>query len=436
MTLVAAPIELPTTAQRPTRERYNVVALGCLLAYVGYLMRVSIAQVGPQMQRDLEIDEFQWGRMMSAFAFAYGAFEIPSGYLGDRIGPRKTLALVVLGFTAATFATGLVQTFAVLLAVRFGFGMFQAGIFPNIARMLASWTPMTQRASAQGLIWMCTRLGGASAPLVIEAIVAWLGGWRQGFFNLALPGVAWFVVFWWWFRDNPAQVPSVNEAELRLIQRGRTAEIHDHLNVPWLKLFRSWNLWALCLAYGCGGFTSFFTISMMPTYVQKHLHATPEQTKYLSAAALLLGAAACFTSGRLSDRFIQRTAGRRWGRRIFGFGGFVVAAAFTGAFAVVDSFAGAAAVVIGMVIFYDLTMPVSWAVASDIGERYAGTVSGMMNMFGNFGAAVGTSVAGYLMLKRQDTLLFALFAAFYLLAAALWLAIDSTRPIVADVSVE
>ncbi|MGD9647572.1 MAG: MFS transporter [Pirellulales bacterium] len=434
--------EAPLAGEVASRQRYYVVVLGCALAAIGYVMRVSFAWVGPNLQEDLGIDERQFGQLMSVFALAYGAFEIPMGYSGDRFGARITLLVVMLGFSSMTAVAAAARSFLSLLVARLAFGAFQAGIFPNIARMFAAWMPVTQRATAQGWIWMCTRVGAAASPTLVTALLANVGNWRATLLLLALPGIAWAIVFGWWYRDDPARSAGVNAAELAIIRQGRDGHAATHADVPWGKLLTSTNLWALCLAYGLGGFGSFFVISMLPTYLVKHLGVELKIASWIGTAALTIGAIGCFGSGWWSDRIVRRLNARKWGRRLFGAVGFgvggclwlIVAARYgrewtepAGTFDIVMI----AALVCSLVLFYDLTMPVSWAATADIGERYAGTVSGMMNTLGNLGAAAGVWVAGSLMQERRTTLMFALFALSYFAAALCWLRVDSTKPIVA-----
>lgn len=425
-----------------SRQRYFVVALGCALAAIGYVMRVSFAWVGPELKQDLELNDSQLGRLMAVFALSYGLFEIPFGYSGDRFGARLTLLVVMLGFSGMTALTAAARSFAGLLVARFAFGSFQAGIFPNIARMFAAWMPVTQRGTAQGWIWMCTRIGAAASPVMVAALIAFVGDWRVTLLLLTIPGVLWAIIFFWWYRDNPANSTRVNAAELEMIRQGRDVHAGSHADVPWGKLLRSGNLWALCLAYGCGGIGSFFNISLLPTYMADHLGVDKKVGSLIGTIALSIGAVGCFGSGWWSDRIVRRMNARKWGRRLFGAVGFfvggclwlVVAVRFGlrdwSAPATTVDIVTLGALVCSLVLFYDLTMPVSWAATADIGERYAGTVSGMMNTLGNLGAAIGAAAAGRLMHERHTALMFTMFATAYFAAGLFWLRIDSTQPVV------
>src|SRR5207237_10798027 len=132
-----------------------------------------------------------------------------------------------------------------LVVIRFLFGIGEAGAFPNITRALHNWFPVTERGMAQGYVWMSGRLMGGLTPLIWLLLVVNLQlSWRAAFVLFGLAGLTWCAAFAIRFRNRPEEKPSVNEAELALIQagtRGATEQAHAH--VPWGELLRSWNLW-------------------------------------------------------------------------------------------------------------------------------------------------------------------------------------------------
>src|SRR2546421_12724203 len=91
---VRAPVANPSAA--PSRTRYWVVAFAITLAVIQYIDRVCISQAMPDIARDLKLTDAQKGTIFSVFGLAYALFEIPTGWLGDKIGPRRVLARVVL----------------------------------------------------------------------------------------------------------------------------------------------------------------------------------------------------------------------------------------------------------------------------------------------------------------------------------------------------
>src|SRR5262249_30963131 len=92
--------------QRPTRARYWVIVFAVTLAILSYIDRVCISQAAPDIVRDLKFNDVQMGKIFGAFALAYALFEIPGGWLGDWMGPRKVLMRIVLWWSAFTAITG------------------------------------------------------------------------------------------------------------------------------------------------------------------------------------------------------------------------------------------------------------------------------------------------------------------------------------------
>ena len=87
---------------------------------------------------------------MSAFTLAYGLFEVPTGRWGDRYGSRGVLARIVVWWSAFTALTGAAMSLPMLVVVRFLFGAGEAGAYPNAARVIARWLPISQRGRGAG----------------------------------------------------------------------------------------------------------------------------------------------------------------------------------------------------------------------------------------------------------------------------------------------
>jgi sugar phosphate permease len=384
--------------------------------------------------------------------------------MGDVWGARRVLTRIVLWWSAFTALTGavwafslssgyelslfgltfplLLDAFVVMLLVRFLFGCGEAGAFPNLTRVTGSWFPYGERGAAQGAIWMCARLGGAVAPVVIGRLAAGLG-WRQAFWVLGGVGVVWSVIFYRWFRDRPEDKAECNAAERDLIRAGpyslKADEAgHAHPQVPWRKLLGSLSLWALCFAGAGVSFAWYFFPSWQPKYFKDVFGMTPEDSEWLTGLPFLCGACGALLGGRWSDRLIRLTGSRRWGRSLMGVVGFVGAGACVACMGVADEPWQAVTLLCLAFFINDLAIPPIWAAAADIGGRYAGTVSGVMNMAGSVGAFLGMAAIPILLavfpqdlsLRTRWALMFVVLASAWFLAAAAWLLVDAGRPIV------
>lgn len=479
--------DLAGTYQRPTGIRYGVLGFVCLLSMITYLDRVCFGAAASHLVRDLGLRseaDLKWA--FTAFAFAYAAFEIPTGWLGDVFGPRKTLIRIVIWWSIFTVLTGMVTVNGLdLLAgfnvsgwslmiplgisgvlllgiIRFLFGVGEAGAYPNITRALHNWFPYTERGVAQGSVWMSGRLMGGLTPLIWLGIVEGIGlSWRTAFLLFGVIGVGWCIAFGLWFRNRPEDKPEVNEAEKNLISEGRSDSEAAHANVPWLKLLTSVNLWAVCLMYFCAAYGWYFNITYLPRFLETQTGVEPTSTlgAIYKGGPLWMGAITCLVGGWLTDRFIRKTGNRRWSRRVLGVIGHsmcslcYLACLFTGSSAFLFFLA------ISMAAFWnDLTMGSAWAVCQDIGKRHAAIVAGCMNTVGNLGGAVAGWVTGTIIGATQTSyaeslglavtqldkvqnatgalpgyhINFAIFSAVYLVAVALWFRIDATEPVLKD----
>jgi MFS family permease len=409
----------------PTRVRHGVLAFTLALTAVAYLDRVCIATAAPAMKADLALTDAQMGYVFSAFTFAYALFEVPSGWLADRFGARLMLTRIVIWWSAMTAATGFAGGFLSLFAVRFLFGVGEAGTFPSIARAYGRWLPARERGRAFGLALMTAALGGAvTQPLVVSLLRIF--HWRHTFPIFGVVGVVWALAWFWWFRDDPHHHPAVNVGELALI--GCEPPV-PHRVVPWRDLWRSRNLLALCLMYGSAIYGWYFYITWLPTYLQRARGFELQQVGWLAALPLLSIAAGVFAGGWMSD-VLARRWGLRAGRRAPGLVGLPLAAlAVLGAIVTATPLL-AAVLLSGAAGLAALGVSPAWAVCLEIGGRHAGVVSGAMNTFGNLGGALSPVVVG-LSLQRWGSWNLPLLtvAGFYLVAAVCWLAIDPADPI-------
>jgi sugar phosphate permease len=442
--------------QPPTRMRHSVLAAACTLAVITYIHRAGFQSNSPELLRDLGMDVRDLGAMTVAFMLAYGVFEVPWGRLGDRYGARHLLVLIVLGGSAMTSAVAAVVwlpraaslPLAYLLALRFLFGMFQAGTFPVLSRLLADWMPTTERGSAQGFLWMCSRAGGVLAPMLMVWLFHRLGNWRSPLVLGAGLGVLWCLAVWPWLRDRPEQMPRVNAAELALIAAGRAAgragagrPEASHRGAPWGAMLRSSNVWALWGMYGFIGFSGNFFLYLFVSYLQDYRHLDKDTAKWLTVIPFACGVVACVSGGVLSDVIIRSTGNRRLGRRAVGASGLTLAGVMMLVSPWVEDVRWLG-LVYGLTFFgNDLSMAPAWAAASDIGERHAGALAGAMNMLASLMSALAAVVAGRFFhasavaARAGDlaghrlgmTLPFVLFAASYFLAALCWLRVDVTE---------
>lgn len=403
---------------KQSRARYGVVLLAIGLAVLSYVQRVAISGAAIPISHDLQLSKQQMGWVFGAFGLAYALFEVPMGLFGDRMGVRRALAQIVLGWSAFTALTGAAWSLASLVAIRFLFGAGEAGCFPNLTRMLSTWLPARERVTAQSLMWACTRWGGAATPPLTLLCIQWFG-WRWAFVGFAALGLVWCAIFLAWFKDDPAQHRAVNEAEQEMLAASRVLTTRP-AGQSWLSLLLTRQVAALVLQYFCFSCVWYFYITWLPTYLREGRGQSPERAAALSMLPLLFGGFGSLVGGISS---------RQMSKRAIAFCGFAATAVLLFAFTRIQA-VFPAMIVMGLASFAsDMTMPISWDACVEIGGGYTATVAAAMNMLGNLGGFVAPVVGG-MILQRIGTgaggwnLLIDCMAVAAAVSAACWLYLD------------
>ncbi|HKD05427.1 MAG TPA: MFS transporter [Bryobacteraceae bacterium] len=416
------------SAARPTRVRYWVIFFAVTLAVFSYIDRVALSLSRKQVASDLHLTDAQMGLVFGAFALAYALFEVPSGWMGDKWGPRRVLMRIVIWWSAFTAATGMTWNFISLYLTQLLFGAGEAGCFPNITRAFSNWLPPSERVRAQGIIWLSARWGGAFTPILVAFLFQFLT-WRQAFGTFGVLGLVWAVAFYVWFRDNPKEKETVNQAELDLLKDNIQPSRHGR--VPWGKFLTSKTVWLLCGQYFALSFPWYFLITWAPTFIDERFHVDVTKSTMLKVLPLFMGGLGAFISGLIAAPVTKLTGSVDLTRRLFGCLGFagacgcLILAAYLR-----DPFIAVSAVAFSS-FCNDLVMPTAWGTVMDVAGGYSGTLSGTMNMMGNLGGALYGPVAGMVLQRSHhnwDAVL--LMGAFvYTTGILMWLAMDPTTPI-------
>jgi MFS transporter, ACS family, glucarate transporter len=411
----------------PTRARHTTVVFAMVLAIITYIDRVCISQAAPLISTDLGLTKVHMAWAFSVFGWAYALFEIPGGWLADRLGPRRVLMRIVIWWSFFTAATGWAWNFVSLLVTRTLFGMGEAGCFPNLTRVFTLWLPQHEREQAQANLWLAARWGGAFTPLLVAYVLDYMT-WRRAFELFGLLGVVWAIAFYRWFRDDPRTHPSVNAAEQALLPAPRDSAI-AHGPTPWATMLSNGSVWLLGLQYVALSYGWYFYVTWLPTYLREVRGTSVKMGALLAGLPLLLGGVGCLISGWTIPRLGRTLGSIGLARRIVAIVGFVGASASIFVFTKIQD-PTQAMIVLGLAgLFNDFVMPAAWAACMDVGGRYSGTVSGSMNMMGNIAGALSPLGVGYLLSWTGSwPLTFYVSAAVYSLGAVCWLFLDAETP--------
>jgi len=380
------------------------------------------------MMATLGLSNIQMGYVFGMFSISYGIFEIPMGYLVDRVGHRTILTRIVACWSVFTALTGAVWGYGWLLLLRLGFGAAEAGAFPAFARVIGNWFQVSDRGKAIGVMWMSARIGGALAPPVAMLLIEWIG-WRMSFLVFGGVGALWCAVFWPYYRDDPVQHPSASAADLAYARRNFAPQKMSE-GIPWKLIFCSANVWALFWMYFATSYGFWFLLTWLPTYLVRQYHMPLQRAGLYAALPLAVGSIACFAGGSFSDFLVRRFGSVRWGRRLVGLGGYFLSAIGFAAAGLVHNPTSAIVSLIVAEIGIDLITPVAWTVSVEIGGASGGTVAAFMNSASSISAFLSPVAAAWIFTKFHsfDAMLVSA-GVVYSIAALLWLKIDSSLPL-------
>ena len=423
------PAAAPKPTEQPTRVRHVVLGVTVAVYMITYMDRALMSTALPSIRQDLGISLITAASFLSAFRWAYAIFQIPGGWLGDNIGPRRALTLIVGWWSLFTALTGLAWSATVMWVTQFLFGMGEAGAFPIATRSLSRWMLPRERGYAQGVTHAGSRLGAAfTRPLAAALIVSF--GWRMPFFAFAALGLLWAVLWFVYYRDTPDEHKGVNAAERELIQAGiGPRRAVGGGKVPWKQILSSRTMQWLCVMYVCYQYGLAVYLDWFPTYLKEQRGLSLTQMGWYSSLPLLAGVFGNLGGGWLTDLLFHRTGNVRSARRLVGMGGFLLAGA-----AIVPATLTAdprLCVAFSCLAFgaLEMTIGASWAVPLDIAGDYAGSAAALMNTCGNLGGALSPMVIAWLVTRFGWNVPFLVGVAMNLLAAGVYLRIDASKKI-------
>ncbi len=361
----------------------RVLFILCAMSFILYIDRVNLSTAAGPIQKEFGLSNTELGIALSAFAWSYAVFQILGGWLGDRFGPRITLAICALIWTVTTALTGFIGGLASLVFVRMLLGIGEGATLPTSARAISNWTPKSQRGFAQGLTHSCSRLGNAITPPIVAALVTALS-WRASFWVLSSISAVWAVVWLYYFRDDPRAHGDITQAELdRLPDQGRHAAA-KHAPVPWSNLLR--RMLPTTIVYFCCGWTGTLYFTWLPTFFLNGYHLDIKKSALFASGVFFAGVAGDTTGGLVSDWLLRRTGSLAIARCRMIATVMILSLACLVPVLFARDLTTIALCLSGAFFFLEMVIGPIWSVPMDIAPDYAGTASGILN--------TGAAIAG------------------------------------------
>ncbi len=419
----------PTLA-RPTAIRWRICALMVVVSFVAYLLRTNMSVAGVPMSADLGLSHVQFGVVLAGFAWGYAIFQFPGGLVGDLVGARRALTVMVvlwgvLNLLVAFVPAGPVGSATVLIlalaTLRFLMGAAQAPLFPIIGGgTTGNWFPVSGWAFPNSLQNFGATFGAAAAGPLIAWLMARFG-WRASFLLTAPAALLCAAAWWWYVRDRPAEHPEVNAEERRLIEAGRSdGDLAPVEPGAWRAVIRDRQVQLLTAGYFCVNYLFYFFFNWLFVYLIESRGFKLLEGGWYASIPWMAGAVGAVYGGWLCDRLWKRLGARRSCRYL---GAAGVAAA-----AVLLLAAGWAPHPLAAVLLLSLclaaeqfTDAIYWAAAIAVAGRRASAACGLMNTGGNLSGGVVALVVPLVVDRFGWPAALATGSAFALVAAGLWL---------------
>ncbi len=375
---------------RPTRTRFAILALLFVSVVINYLDRANLSVAAPLLGKQLGIDPVRMGLVFSAFGWSYVFCQIPGGWLVDRWHPRELYAALIALWSVATallgFSTGLVMLFALRLAI----GVMEAPSYPMNNRVVTTWFPENERATAIGFYTSGQFVSLAFLTPVLMYLQIHFG-WRSIFVSVGLAGIVWAAV-WYILYRGPLSYPGANAEEIELIRRGGgLVDLSDRNMATEKQAFQfrdlgrvlaSSKLWGIYVGQYALNSTLWFFLTWFPSYLVEYRGIAFQQAGWLASLPFLGAFCGILCSGVFSDFLVRRGFSLSVARKTPIITGLLLSTSIVGA-----NYARTPHWIIafmGLAFFGNGLASITWSLISTVApRRLIGLTGGVFNFIGN-----------------------------------------------------
>lgn len=281
-----------------------------ILWLLAWIDRINVGYVKLTMLNDLKWSETVYGLGAGIFFLGYFFFEVPSNLLLQKIGAKKTLMRITIGWGSICVAMMFVKTPEMFYFLRFMMGAFEAGFLPGVILYLTYWYPSDRRAKVFGMFMAASALSGVvGGPLAgtimntMDGVNGW-ASWQWVFLIEGIPTVLAGFFTWFYLTDSPEQANWLTEAEKRIVrdELERDHKAMGHREHSILASLKNPMMWLLILIYFCIVAANATLNFYGPSVVKELGFTNPATIGWIMSAAFLCGAGAQIYNGAHSDR--------------------------------------------------------------------------------------------------------------------------------------
>jgi MFS family permease len=424
---VAARSDAVGAAESPSRLSPELSRLALLLAlsiFINYIDRGNLSIAAPLLKDDLGLSVYQLGILFSSFFWTYAIFQIVSGWLVDRFSVNWVLALGILLWSAATFGTGLVRGFKLLLAMRLILGIGESVAYPSYSKIIARHFSEFQRGRANSLISAGQASGPAFGTLVGGMLMARVG-WRLFFIVLGIASSLWLLPWLKFLRRSaptgePASAPLRGNADI-LFDSTKAPARKPPASATILQILHQRSAWGTFAGLFAYNYIWYFFITWLPFYLVRERHFSVQSMSVVSGLAFLVLAISALVSGWLSDKWIAAGGTPTRVRKTFTGVGLAIATSIV-LVGVVGNHSVAISILIVVCIGLGMGTSNLWSVTQTLaGPATSGKWTGLQNFTGNLAGWIAPTLIG-LILQRTGNFfwVFVITSSVTLLGAAAW----------------
>ncbi|MHC8380642.1 MFS transporter [Pseudomonas sp. LB3P14] len=424
-----------------TSYRFLILALITIVLALSTGDRAALSVAGTDMGKELGISAVEMGYLFSAFSWAYVIFLIPSGWLTDWIGSKRSMMLAVVVWSCFTVMMGMVHFIGMivplLLGLRFLLGAAESPVGPASGRIIAAWFPSSERGVAGAIFNSAQYLSLA----LFTPIMGWLCyrfGWEYVFIIMGLIGLVIGAV-WWKLYYLPIDHPKMNAEELEYIRadgglvdleglKAKGAQSKGMKLGEIGQLFRSRMLVGIFIAQYCITSITWFFMTWFPIYLVKERGFDILQAGFIAAIPALCGLVGGVSSGFISDRLLKKTGSLSLARKTPITIGLLLSSSI-----VLCNYADSAWLVVALmsVAFFGKGFgSLGWTIVADTAPKeLIGTTGGVFNAFGNTAGIITPVVIGYILQSTGsfDAALLYVGAHGLLAVASYWLIVGKIK---------
>jgi MFS transporter, ACS family, D-galactonate transporter len=380
----AKDIGFASPALKESPQRWSLMVMLVAAMLFCYAQRNALVVAATSMSKELGFDPAKTGVHLSSFFWAYAFLQMPTGWLVDRFGVRRTYAIGLIFWSIMSALTGLANGLAALILLRVLLGVGQAVSFPASSRAVANWFQESERGLVTGLYLAGARYGGA--------LISVFGGWFLTYYN------------WRWFFVVIGAAPLVWVAPWmgflkKWEGKGAAQASTEKQGASFMKslaLLKHRSVLGVFLGFFAYNYVWNVFLNWLPSYLETERKFTKIEMGVLNAIPLMTMSVIIVISGALSDWLIRRGYEEKRVRKIFIAIGMLICCLIVPAGFVEDRITAVWLLSISL-SGLGVASPNTWTLTQAVSsKKIVGTVSGIQNFGGNVGATLAPMVTGFI----------------------------------------